>query len=1381
MKGFADSIKTDRRLGIAFAVVLISALCATPVFAASQSANQIRDVRVWKKGNKTVVTVTGSRRPSYTAFRLKSPKRLVIDIADSQIRGVPSLIDHKTGIINGVAVSEYSVKGVSICRVMINFREEVAYRVRVNGNKLVASLTGAPKAPSSANTASVATAQDDMKRVRAEVKAAQAQAKADMAKARQAAEAARDLEQRAKTEIAKARKEAHTATKAKIAAEAELNRAKADMAEVRKAAEAAKHLGARAKKEIAKARKEADIATKAKATAEAELSRLKKESAKRRIEAEQAKRNAEKALVLLKKEKKIQQSSEQLHRTAATKQTELAAKQIAAYREKVEKAEALMKAERLRRESMELKLTALNGQLDEAKEAKKRAQHALAQAEERAVKLKREAVQREQAAEQAARAAKTALVAQTKAAKDYEKATKGEREKLLRVLKEKEKSATAASNRLKTIEEEKDTIHKALAAARKKLRQTIKASQRASEQQATIENRTEQALTKAEKKRQEAEQAARIAKDQIAKALLAKQQAEAEIVQIQAAAQKDRKTAELRSKKRIAAAQKNADIAKKAKEEALAALQSADGQVLEMSKKVAGAEALAKDLKQALSKAKAKATQAHKKATALQETLTQATKRASLAEKRVGKMEKELSRVREQARMAKTRADRTEEALAKTSAAFAKEKERAKHIEKQLSQKNAAFVSEQQRALQMEEKLARVSEKAAVSEKRAEKYEKELAHANQRLSTEHGKESQSSSKSEEKKLSQEELRLLRLAKMQGREVDAKVISPPANGNTSDATKTAHTIEDIRFATDGSAQKVIIALNGPFAYNTTSDASGNAIMTFKTATLAPRLERTLDVTDFGGVIGNVSSYRDGKGTRIEVAVERTAQNAIERNDNTIEWIFKPTQAAALPASAAPALPKGTKTRTVAKEDQRAYAYPFERTAGYTTSTGSLGTKKKKKRYTGRHIDLDFKDADIQNILRLLSDVGHVNIITGDDVTGTVTIRMRDVAWDHALEVILNAKRLGMVREGNLIRVAPLDTLEKEREMEIARRKQKIALEPIETRLIPVSYATAAELKPRAADLLTERGTLSVDERTNVIIARDTNGALNQIEALIRNLDTQTPQVLIESRIVEAASIYAREIGIQWGGDFSAGAATGNPTGLAFPSSIGVAGGATDNKTPIAGLTTVPSAQPNPNFGVNLPAAVGTGSGGALGITLGSIANNANLSLRLSALEETGTLRILSSPKILTLDNREAHIEQGTLIPYSQISAQGIQTAFKEAKLNLTVTPHVTADGSVLLQLKVMRDEPDFNNTGARGDPTILKREAETELLVSDGHTAVIGGIFTRNHGTSYKKVPFLADIPILGWLFKSRSDSDRRSEMLIFITPRIVNRAESIGQ
>jgi type IV pilus assembly protein PilQ len=228
-------------------------------------------------------------------------------------------------------------------------------------------------------------------------------------------------------------------------------------------------------------------------------------------------------------------------------------------------------------------------------------------------------------------------------------------------------------------------------------------------------------------------------------------------------------------------------------------------------------------------------------------------------------------------------------------------------------------------------------------------------------------------------------------------------------------------------------------------------------------------------------------------------------------------------------------------------------------------------------------------------------------------------------------------------------------------------------------------------------------------------------------------------------------------------------------------VGVVGGASDQQTPTAGLSPLQNQVPNPNFAVNLPAAVGTGSGGALGLNFGSIDNTVNLAVRLSAAEATGMLRIVSSPRVLTLDNSEARINQGTLIPFSQISAQGVQTVFQEAKLQLLVKPHVTADGSVSMQVKINRDEPDFNQTGPRGDPTILKREAETELLVRDGHTAVIGGIYTRNTGRNLDQIPVLGDIPILGVLFQRRRSSDTRSELVIFLTPRIVNRAESLGR
>ncbi len=435
----------------------------------------------------------------------------------------------------------------------------------------------------------------------------------------------------------------------------------------------------------------------------------------------------------------------------------------------------------------------------------------------------------------------------------------------------------------------------------------------------------------------------------------------------------------------------------------------------------------------------------------------------------------------------------------------------------------------------------------------------------------------------------------------------------------------------------------------------------------------------------------------------------------------------------------------------------------------------------RRFTGRRIDIDLRDADVHNVLRLLAEVGSVNIVTSDDVSGNVTIRMRNVPWDQALDVILAARSLGMQRQGNIIRVAPQATLDKEREMQIERLRQQQTLEPLETRLIPVSYAVASEMSPRARELLSTRGTISVDDRTNVLIVRDVAANLNQVERLVRSLDTQTPQVLVEARIVEATSTYLRDIGIQWGGDTTLSPATGNPTGLVFPSNIGFAGGATDLVTNTAGLSPISRSIPNPNFAVNLPANVSQGQGGALGITLGSINGNVNINVRLSAAESNGQIRIVSSPRILTLDNREAIIAQGTLIPYSQISAQGVQTAFQEAKLQLRVRPHVTADGSVAMHVRITRDEPDFNNTGARGDPTILKREAETDLLIPDGRTAVIGGIYTRNTGRNVEQIPGLGDIPILGALFQRRRNSDRRSEMLIFLTPRIVNRAESLGR
>jgi type IV pilus assembly protein PilQ len=232
-------------------------------------------------------------------------------------------------------------------------------------------------------------------------------------------------------------------------------------------------------------------------------------------------------------------------------------------------------------------------------------------------------------------------------------------------------------------------------------------------------------------------------------------------------------------------------------------------------------------------------------------------------------------------------------------------------------------------------------------------------------------------------------------------------------------------------------------------------------------------------------------------------------------------------------------------------------------------------------------------------------------------------------------------------------------------------------------------------------------------------------------------------------------------------------------------VGVGGGADDPSSPLGGIVPGPrtgtGTTGNPNFLVNMPAPTGLGTGAAIGLTLGSVAGAFNLNLRLSAMESTGTVRILSSPRITTMDNVMANIMQGVSIPVSVVSAMGAQTQFVDAQLMLSVKPHVTNEGTISMVISITRNEPDFVNTGARGDPSIQKKEAKTTMLVRDGDTAVIGGIYTRNTGLAFTRVPFFSDIPVLGWFFRNRKENDNRSEFLVFITPRIVNRSRVAGQ
>ncbi len=398
------------------------------------------------------------------------------------------------------------------------------------------------------------------------------------------------------------------------------------------------------------------------------------------------------------------------------------------------------------------------------------------------------------------------------------------------------------------------------------------------------------------------------------------------------------------------------------------------------------------------------------------------------------------------------------------------------------------------------------------------------------------------------------------------------------------------VQGVRFQHADAHDEVVIDLSQLGEYKEASRGNGRRTLTLACSKLSDELSRTLDVSAFGGKVSSVSSYSrpdDKSGVVIDVDTHGDVDTRVARRGSGLVWTFVKRGERESSTVSGVGIDGGAarKTRTVYVEKAvtgvEDVVEGFKPEAVETRTDGEqagafgpniLGQAQDQRRaFAGRRIDLDLKDADIHNVLRLLADVGQVNVVTADNVQGSVSIRMRNVPWDQALDIVLQSKNLGMVRQANMIRVAPLADLEKEREMQIARRQQEVKLAPVETRLIPVSYAKAEDLQERARPLLSERGSIAVDDRTNVMIVRDIAGNLNQIEELTRSLDTQTPQVLVEARIVEATSTYVRDVGIQWGGDATFAAATGNPTGLAFPNSVGVAGGASDGNTPTAGLS------------------------------------------------------------------------------------------------------------------------------------------------------------------------------------------------------------------
>jgi type IV pilus assembly protein PilQ len=428
----------------------------------------------------------------------------------------------------------------------------------------------------------------------------------------------------------------------------------------------------------------------------------------------------------------------------------------------------------------------------------------------------------------------------------------------------------------------------------------------------------------------------------------------------------------------------------------------------------------------------------------------------------------------------------------------------------------------------------------------------------------------------------------------------------------------------------------------------------------------------------------------------------------------------------------------------------------------------------KVYTGHPISLDFKDGDLQDIFRLFADISGMNVVVNPGVSGKVTLKLNEVPWDQALDLILKANGLGYTVEGNVIRIARLQDLQRE---ETERRKleeEKQLAGELGTLTQRISYAKALDLSDvlKKAGALSPRGSINVDARTNTMIIKDLPRFLDRSRELIAELDRPTPQVEIEARIVVTTRNFSRDLGIQWGFTHQQTPQFGNTNNMSFPNSVVIQGNRVGPGTGISPGTLAENAGIGPQdrgYLVNLPAA---SFNSGIGVSLGNILGNFNLDVALTALESQGRGRLLSSPKVTTQNNQAAEIKQGVQIPIQTIANNTVTVQFKDAVLTLRVTPQITEAGTVILGLEVENNAADFSRE-VNGIPPINTQSAKTQVLVRDGATAVIGGIYQSTEQSQQDRTPFLGSLPILGHLFRNRSIRTENNELLLFITPRII--------
>lgn len=425
---------------------------------------------------------------------------------------------------------------------------------------------------------------------------------------------------------------------------------------------------------------------------------------------------------------------------------------------------------------------------------------------------------------------------------------------------------------------------------------------------------------------------------------------------------------------------------------------------------------------------------------------------------------------------------------------------------------------------------------------------------------------------------------------------------------------------------------------------------------------------------------------------------------------------------------------------------------------STSVQTLGGQG--RNYTGNPISLDFQGADLRSVLRMFSEISGLNIVIDPAVTGSVDVMLTDVPWDQALDIILRANKLGYILDGTIVRIAPLAVLADEEGQRRKLQSEQALAGELKVMTKTLSYAKAEDLQQLITrSALSPRGTVQVDRRTNTMIITDLQERINTAESLLNTLDTPQPQVEIEARIVQTTKDFAKALGVQWGFGARADAAVGNTTNLAFPNNGSLRGRAEGATTGSAGA----------------PGAVNLGVGGApnaVGLALGSINGAFNLDVALTALERSGNGKLLSTPRVSTQNNVEAEITQGVQIPVQVTSNNTTTVSFKDAALTLRVVPQITAAGTVIMKIAVENASPDFARQQAGAPPPINTQRANTTVLVADGQTTVIGGIYTSQDQSSLDRTPGLSRVPFLNWLFKREALNTQSTELLIFITPRI---------